>query len=98
MKRTSGKSKTDFHPSVRAEIERRSGGQCEARTPHCTGTAVHIHHRRRRGRDGAEDTENGLHVCSPCHTYIHQVGREAYLKGWLVRSGAPVTTRGGAAR
>lgn len=87
MKRSDGKSKTDFSPTVREAIRRRSGGRCEVHSQHCTGRATHMHHRLRRTHPESNTVENGLHVCSPCHTYLHAVGKLAYDNGWLLRSG-----------
>ncbi len=84
MKRKRTKSKGEFHPTVRAEIERRSGGRCEA---NCSSPASHIHHIRRRSQGGEGTTENGLHVCSDCHTWIHANPAKAEALGWLKRSG-----------
>jgi hypothetical protein len=85
MKRTNRRSKAEFSPAVRAEIEQRSGGRCEAHTEKCTGKAVHIHHRRLR-KSGDGSAENGLHVCRPCHTEIHHNVAISYEQGWLIRS------------
>lgn len=88
FKRKPSKSKGEFSPAVRAEIERRSGGKCEACTPICRSKAVHIHHIRRRSQGGKGTVANGLHVCSICHTWIHDHPKEAEARGWLLRSDA----------
>lgn len=84
MKRTKSKSKAEFHPSVRAEVERRSGGKCEAQTGQCTHRATILHHRRRRSQGGSGDADNALYVCNPCHLYIHANIEESARNGWLV--------------
>lgn len=86
MKRKPVKSKAEFHPSVRAEIERRSGGKCEASSPDCTHRAVLIHHRRRRSQGGSAEPGNGLHCCNPCHLFIHANVELAIRNGWLLLS------------
>ena len=86
MKRTRSVSKAEFHPSVRSEVERRSGGRCEAQTPSCSGRAVLMHHRSRR-KAGDGSVECALHVCSGCHDFIHSNVALSYEKGWLIRGG-----------
>lgn len=86
MKRKPVKSKAEFHPSVRAEIERRSGGKCEAGTPDCTKRPTVIHHRRRRSQGGTGDVENGLHCCNSCHLFIHANVELSVRSGWLLLS------------
>lgn len=57
---------------------------CEAVTPVCTGSAVHQHHRKGRGK--YLDTEALLlDVCKPCHDYIHSHPTESYEAGWMIR-------------
>jgi hypothetical protein len=84
-------SGSDFHPSVRGIIERRSLGQCEVGVVGCTGKAHHIHHILRRSQGGTGEADNGLHVCSSCHHFIHSNPQYAYENGWLRRSGGPNT-------
>lgn len=88
MKRhPSKKSKAEFSPEVREQVERRSGGRCEAGVPGvCWGKAVLMHHIRRRWH-GEGTAENALHLCTACHTYIHSEVAESETNGWLIRSG-----------
>lgn len=72
-------------PDTRAEVQRRSGGYCEARvTRACTGVAVHVHHRKLR-RHGDHRPVNLMHVCLVCHDRIHARPQRSYDHGWLVR-------------
>lgn len=88
FKRKPSKSKGEFSPEVRAAVERRSGGMCEAGTAICRKQAAHIHHIRRRSQGGKGTLENALHVCNICHTWIHDHPAESEARGWLLRSGA----------
>jgi len=88
--RRSSTSKADFHPSVRHEIARRSKGRCEAGTPDCVGRATMIHHIRRRSQGGKGTVANGLHVCAPCHTFIHDHPWLSAEAGWLARGVDPL--------
>jgi len=81
VKRAS-KSPNEFSPEVKAEAERRSGGICEARTPVCTTRATRHHHIRLR-RCGDNSASNDLHVCDPCHLYIHANPEISYDADWL---------------
>lgn len=85
MKRKAVSSKGEFTPAARNEVERRSGGRCEAMTSICRGPAVHIHHILRRSQGGKGTADNGLHVCQPCHTFLHDHPEMAYARGWMVR-------------
>jgi len=40
-------------------------GTCEFRNP------IHIHHRKYRSRGGTNALSNLLHLCEPCHSWIH---------------------------
>ena len=77
----------EFTPAVRALIEARSGGLCEA----CgRARATQVHHRLYKSRGGRGDVANGLHVCGlggadGCHLIAHTAAGEA--RGWSVRSG-----------
>lgn len=88
MPKSSGKSPTDWSPSVRAAAVARSGGWCEF--PECDKQATNLHHRLRRERPGADCVDNAMHLCALHHTFVHSVGREAYVRGWLLRTGDPI--------
>jgi len=86
MRRKPARSKGEFHPAVRAAIESRSRGRCEADTPVCTISGSVIHHILRRSQGGMGVVTNGLHLCDPCHRYIHENPSESYANGWMARS------------
>lgn len=66
----------------------RSGGMCEARTTVCAGVAVHRHHVLRRPHTaGAHVLDDLMHVCHPCHDWVHAHPAVSYEAGWLRRSG-----------
>jgi hypothetical protein len=67
-------------------VRLRSKGVCEAGSEVCNGKASHFHHRKlRRFKDHTD--VNCLHVCPPCHTYIHDNHPEvARSMGWLLFS------------
>lgn len=73
----------DMSPGTRQAVTERSGGQCEALTIACTVQASHIHHIAGRSGSDPHRLENLLHVCSPCHSYIHANPGESYLNGWM---------------
>ena len=66
-------------------VRERSGGQCEANTPACTGRAVHVHHVLPRSAGGKHSTANLLHCCQHCHQFIHDHPALSYERGWLKR-------------
>jgi hypothetical protein len=70
----------------RDAVTRRSGGDCEARTPWCQGRATQVHHKHGRTDN---DPAMLLHVCgmgnvNGCHGWIHQNATEARRLGLLV--------------
>ncbi len=69
---------------ARPVVYDRSGGRCEAGTPVCVEAASHVHHRK--GRQGADAHSPAmlLHVCEPCHRYIHAHPAESIERGWMV--------------
>ena len=67
----------------RGKVAARSGGRCEVRRPGCRGLAIHAHHRRRRSQGGGNDASNLVHVCIPCHDWIHANVAEARECGLL---------------
>lgn len=59
---------------VRANVRRRSRGQCEARWEdgeRCRRRSRHLHHVIRSGRGGPDVEENLMDLCWPCHDAIH---------------------------
>lgn len=53
----------------------------------CDGRAVLFHHVLRRSKQGKGTADNGLHLCNPCHLWIHANPAISYERGWLARSG-----------
>jgi 5-methylcytosine-specific restriction endonuclease McrA len=89
IKRTPVKRKTQTNGKLvksRKEVSARSGGQCEARLPICTGTAEAVHHVLRRSQGGGHEPENLLHLCNSCHQWVHANPAKAVEKGLLRRS------------
>lgn len=72
-----------FDQATRSAVAHRSQGNCEARLANCRGRGFEMHHRQLR-RWGDHTETNALHVCTPCHTDIHQMGDRAYELGLLV--------------
>lgn len=69
---------------VRAAVKSRSGGRCETELVDiCRGVAAHVHHVLRRSQGGVHVLENLLHVCWPCHSWIHDHPAEAAALGYL---------------
>jgi hypothetical protein len=46
-----------------------------------------IHHRRLRKQGGKDTPENLIHICVPCHTWIHHNVALAAEWGLLLRTG-----------
>jgi len=44
-------------------------GTCQFKNP------VHVHHRKYRKRGGTNSPMNLLHLCEPCHSWIHAHGK-----------------------
>jgi hypothetical protein len=80
-------SKAEFPAEVREQVARRSLGLCEAQEVNCWGRATMLHHIKRR-KEPDNSATNALHVCPPCHTWIHEHVAESEARGWLVRSGS----------
>lgn len=75
-----------FTAEVVDEVLERSGGACEALISSvCVGTGQAFHHRKLR-RHGDHSAANCLHVCRPCHDFIHANVEVAYGVGLLVHS------------
>ena len=56
------------YESLRQEILRRDGWRCQS----CgTMSSLEVHHRKFRGRSGADSGDNLITLCSACHTEVH---------------------------
>lgn len=67
---------------IRKRIRERSHGVCER----CRSRpATVIHHRLRRSHGGSDDEDNLMHLCSPCHSGIHDHPADSYRDGYLIR-------------
>ena len=62
-------------------VEARSKGWCEAETPDCIGGGEVFHHRMGRRTHRPELL---LHLCNPCHLWIHAHPQESMERGWMV--------------
>lgn len=89
-------------PEVAETVVNRAMGMCEimSRETGCNGRAEHLHHRRLRSQGGEHTVENLIHICSPCHAWLHAHPAIAYTNGWLVKgvkdpAEVPVKRRGG---
>lgn len=40
----------------------------------CLGRGSNVHHRRYRSRGGTNRLENLIHLCGPCHSWVHSQG------------------------
>jgi 5-methylcytosine-specific restriction endonuclease McrA len=79
----------DIPKAIRDAVWARSGGMCEGRVSiHCRSYAGPIHHRWMRSQGGPDTMENLLHLCTPCHIWVHHAGQEAYDRGFLLRAGS----------
>lgn len=87
LKRTSLKKKRRKTSPAMKQARRlaleRAEGLCEARWTGCFGVAGHAHHLRRRSQGGADNVDNLLMVCPPCHSAIHANPSLAVKKGHL---------------
>lgn len=79
--------RADFTVKAKSEMRHRSQGRCEARTEVCRGSAVVFHHVLGRGVGGKGRADNGLHLCDPCHKWVHANPKISYERGWMLRSG-----------
>lgn len=74
---------------AKRDVRKRSGGDCEIRSPWCLGRATNASHRRHEGQGGLWQAVNILDSCgwgntTGCHGYLHQHPREARDNGWIV--------------
>jgi hypothetical protein len=67
---------------ARTLVYARSGGICE-RCSQARG--AEWQHRKNRSQGGRWSPENGLHLCSPCHRYVHHKVTESQDNGWSVK-------------
>jgi 5-methylcytosine-specific restriction endonuclease McrA len=65
---------------VRAQILERCHHVCERCG--CARATV-VHHVMRRSQFGADEPENLVGLCSPCHSGIHEHPADSYRDGWL---------------
>lgn len=71
---------------ARQAVRDRSGGDCEARTPLCSGIAVHVHHKRGRKGPDPHHPDLLLDCCSSCHQPgIHRYVDWSYRHGFLLK-------------
>lgn len=59
------------------------GGLCEVIGPGCTQEATDPHHKKPRGRGGADTKENTVWCCRTCHRWIHEHPKLSKAAGWL---------------
>ncbi len=72
IQRNSVRSKSNVLRSGQRQVRARSGGRCEAAVAgRCTKWGSHVHHVVLRSAGGADTADNLLHVCQPCHDWIH---------------------------
>lgn len=72
---------------IKNAVKARSDSVCEAGSVVCTKRAHHFHHRRLRSQGGLDTVENLLHVCGPCHEFMHRNRSEARERGWILHRG-----------
>ena len=77
-------------------VKARSQGRCEfvkiagCLFRGCTEQAVHVHHRKLRSQGGGDEIENLVHLCVPCHGYLHNHPEKARELGLILRRNDPV--------
>lgn len=72
-------------------VTARSGGRCEARVDRrCQGAAHDFHHVQFRSQGGRNHASNLLHVCKPCHKWVHRNIAAAIERG-LAHPDTPLT-------
>jgi 5-methylcytosine-specific restriction endonuclease McrA len=72
--------------SRRRRLPVKPSGFCVAALPGCHGRAVHVHHRKPRGRGGSDAAANLAALCASCHRWIHEHPAAANARGWLLHS------------
>lgn len=73
------------YQKARGIVYERSGGYCEANTPHCNGRCEQVHHRKGRDGDLVDNVDLLLGTCEACHRYIHSNPARSYEAGWMIR-------------
>ena len=77
-------AKRKMPAAVAQAVIDRADGRCEVMNfPVCVGQAGPIHHRKISGRE--HSVENCVHICKPCHDWIHAHPAVSYEQGWLIR-------------
>jgi hypothetical protein len=84
-----GPSEAELEDAAKKAARKRSGGDCEIRTPWCQGRAREFSHRKAEGQGGQWAASNGLDACGHgnldgCHGYCHQHPEEARENGWFI--------------
>jgi hypothetical protein len=78
---------------MKREVKKRSGGLCEANWPGVCPDGPHrgenVHHVVLRSQGGADDVDNGLHLCHLVHTHAHDVDRAGAEARGIIRSAPP---------
>lgn len=70
--------------AVKPVVAERSMGVCEMRGPHCTRWADVYHHKAKRTHPAASLPMFVVHLCDPCHRYVHANPAWSYAEGWLI--------------
>jgi hypothetical protein len=53
----------------------------------CGGRATHVHHRKYRSRGGSNSLANLIHICVPCHDWIHSRSEQSNILGLSLHTG-----------
>ena len=86
MRRKRGRTKAEqcsewTEKNGRDVVRDRSSGVCEG----CgCSRAAEWQHRKNRSQGGGWNPANGLHLCTPCHAWIHANPTAAVERGWTV--------------
>jgi len=74
----------EYSPKRKAFLELKPF--CEARLKNCQGRATEIHHKAfKHSRELYLNENYWMAVCRSCHNKIHDMGKEAYEKGFLIK-------------